>query len=78
MNNDDNPPYDEAKKEYIKKLESSAKFLNTAIEPKESSPEPIVFDITSNGPARAPKKTTGGSNGSAGGAGAAGTIITQG
>lgn len=78
INNEDNPPYDEAKKEYIKKLESAAKFLNTAVEPKESAPEPIVFDITPNGPARAPKKTTGSANGSAGGFGAAGTIISQG
>jgi len=78
VNNEDNPPYAEAKKEYIKKLESSEKFLNTAVEPKESAPEPIVFDITSNGPARAPKKTTGSASGSAGGFGAAGTIISQG
>ena len=78
INNDDNPPYAEAKKEYIKKLESSDKFLNTAVEPKESAPEPIVFDITANGPARAPKKSTGSASGSAGGAGAAGAIISQG
>lgn len=78
VNNEDNPPYAEAKKEYIKKLESAAKFLNTAVEPSEAAPEPIVFDITSNGPARAPKKSTGSSNGSAGGAGAAGLIISQG
>lgn len=78
VNNEDNPPYAEAKKEYIKKLSLSEKFLNTAVEPKEAAPEPIVFDITSNGPARAPKPTTGGSSGSAGGAGAAGTIISQG
>jgi len=78
VNNDDNPPYAEAKKEYIKKLESSDKFLNTAVEPKESAPEPIIFDITNNGPARAPKKTTGSASGSAGGFGAAGTIISQG
>jgi len=78
INNDDNPPYADAKKEYIKKLSGSDKFLNTAVEPKESAPEPIVFDITASGPAKAPRKSTGSASGSAGGAGAAGTIITQG
>jgi hypothetical protein len=78
INNEDNPPYHEAKKEYTKKLESSDKFLNTAVEPKESAPEPIVFDITSNGPARSPKKTSGSATGAAGGSGAAGAIISQG
>jgi len=78
VNNDDNPPYADAKKEYIKKLSSSDKFLNTAVEPKESAPEPITFDITANGPAKAPKKATGSAWGSAGGAGAAGTVVTQG
>lgn len=78
VNNDDNPPYADAKKEYIKKLSSSDKFHNTAVEPNESAPEPIVFDVTANGPARAPKKSTGSSSGSAGGTGAAGTIVTQG
>ena len=78
VNNDDNPPYADAKKEYIKKLSSAGKFLNTAVELNESAPEPIVFDVTANGPARAPKKFTGSSLGSAGGTGAAGTIVTQG
>ncbi|GAB4022738.1 hypothetical protein GCM10028808_71140 [Spirosoma migulaei] len=78
VNNDDNPPYADAKKEYIKKLSGSDKFLNTAIEPNESSPEPIVFDITVNGPARAPKKPTGSAWVSGGGSGAAGTVVTQG
>ncbi|MES1219407.1 MAG: cobyric acid synthase CobQ, partial [Bacteroidota bacterium] len=50
LNNDDNPPHYKAKQEYIKKLENSSKFLNTATEPKEDAPEPIVFVITSNGP----------------------------
>jgi hypothetical protein len=78
VNNDDNPPYADAKKEYVKKLPSSDKFLNTAVEPNESAPEPIIFDITSNGPARAPKKTTGSAWSSAGGTGAAGKVVTQG
>lgn len=78
VNDDDNPPSAKAKKQYVAKLESSGKFLNTAVEPSESAPEPIVFDITANGPARAPRKSTGSASGSAGGFGAAGTIITQG
>lgn len=78
VNNDDNPPYAEAKKEYVKKLSGASKFLNTAVEPKESCPEPIVFDITVNGPAKSPNMTTGSAGSSAGGVGAAGTIITQG
>ncbi|GAB3915258.1 hypothetical protein GCM10028803_61920 [Larkinella knui] len=78
VNNDDNPPYADAKKEYIKKLSGTDKFLNTSVEPKESAPEPIIFDITAKGPARAPKKSTGSASGSAGGAGAAGTVVTQG
>lgn len=49
VNDDDNPPHAEAKDEYIKKLTSSAQFLNTAVHPKESKPEPIVFEVTSSG-----------------------------
>lgn len=78
LNNDDNPPYADAKKKYIEKLSGSDKFLNTAVEPKESAPEPIVFDITSSGPAKAPKKSVSGAWGAAGGAGAAATIVKQG
>lgn len=49
VNNDDNPPHYEAKLEYVKKLFKSSDFLNTSVEPKESAPEPIVFEITSSG-----------------------------
>jgi len=49
VNDDDNPPHYEAKQEYIKKLSKSSDFLNTSVEPKESAPEPIVFEITSSG-----------------------------
>ncbi len=45
--NDDNPPHYQAKQEYIKKLERNSDFLNTAVEPKESAPEPIIFEISS-------------------------------
>lgn len=46
--NDDNPPHFQAKKQYLKKVEDE-NFLNTAIEPKEKKPEPIVFEVTSSG-----------------------------
>lgn len=49
VNDDDNPPHYEAKQEYVKKLSKSSDFLNTSVEPKESVPEPIVFEITSSG-----------------------------
>ncbi|MCC7515212.1 MAG: cobyric acid synthase CobQ, partial [Bacteroidia bacterium] len=49
VNEDDNPPHYEAKQEYIKKLAKSSDFLNTSIEPKESAPEPLVFEITGSG-----------------------------
>ena len=78
INDDDNPPHHDAKKEYLKYIESKEKFLNTDVEPTESEPKPIVFDITSNGPARVSNKNISGSATSAGGTGAAGTIISQG
>lgn len=78
VNDDDNPPHYDAKKEYLKKVESNEKFLNTAIEPKESEPKPIIFDITSNGPARKTNDKTSGALTSSGGSGAASTIISQG
>ena len=49
IDDDDNPPHFEAKQEYLKKLDSKSDFLNTAIEPIESAPEPIVFEISSEG-----------------------------
>jgi len=48
----DNPPHYEAKREYVKKLSSASDFLNTAVEPKESKPEPIVFEISAAGVTR--------------------------
>lgn len=78
INDEDNPPHYDAKKEYLKYIESKEKFLNTDVEPKESEPKPIIFDITANGPARGSEKTIGGSATSAGGFGSAGTIISQG
>lgn len=78
VNDDDNPPHYDAKKEYLKYVDSKEKFLNTDIEPSEEEPKPIIFDITSNGPARASNKSISGAATSAGGSGAAGTIISQG
>lgn len=49
INNDDNPPSYKAKDEYMKKLNKSSDFLNTAVEPSETEPEPIIFEITGSG-----------------------------
>ena len=78
INNTDNPPHYQAKQQYIKKLATTSDFLNTAVEPTESAPEPIIFEITTNGPVRPPKAKVSGAITSAGGAGAASTIIKQG
>ncbi|HWB27614.1 MAG TPA: hypothetical protein VG738_19190 [Chitinophagaceae bacterium] len=76
---DQNPPSKKAKDQYVKKLAGkSGTFLNTASEPSEKSPEPIVFEITANGPVRPPKGKISGAVTSAGGAGALGRSIEQG
>jgi hypothetical protein len=49
VDDDDNPPHFAAKEEYKKKLDSSSDFLNTAVTPSESAPEPIIFEVTTNG-----------------------------
>jgi hypothetical protein len=49
VDDDDNPPHYEAKQEYLKKLDSKSDFLNTAIEPKQDEPKPIIFEITPQG-----------------------------
>lgn len=73
-----NPPHDAAKKEYVKKV-GDANFLNTSInELKGKTPQPIIFEVTSKGPSKIIKSTTGGAITSAGGAGAAGNIVKQG
>lgn len=54
INNNDNPPHYQAKQWYLKKVAAS-EFLNTAIEPSEKKPEPIVFEVTSNGIIRTDK-----------------------
>lgn len=50
-NNDDNPPHFPAKQQYINKINGN-NFLNTAVEPNEKEPLPIVFEVTSFGFAR--------------------------
>lgn len=57
VDDNDNPPHFAAKEEYEKNLDSSSDFLNTAVTPTESAPEPIIFELTSNGFER--KKTSG-------------------
>jgi hypothetical protein len=52
LDDTDNPPHYEAKQEYVAKLDSSSNFLNTAVHPKESKPEPIEFEVTSAGIAK--------------------------
>lgn len=48
--NDDNPPSFKAKKEYEKKV-GTDKFLNTETHiKKDKTPQPIIFEITSQGP----------------------------
>ncbi len=54
VNNDDNPPHYQAKQQYLKKV-STSEFLNTAVEPNEKQPEPIVFEITNSGISRVDK-----------------------
>ena len=54
----DNPPHYEAKQEYVKKLSTASDFLNTAVEPRESKPEPIIFEITVSGVKRVTEGAT--------------------
>lgn len=54
VNNDDNPPHYQAKQQYLKKVTAS-NFLNTASEPKEEEPEPIIFEISESGISRTDK-----------------------
>lgn len=49
VDDDDNPPHYAARQEYVKMLDSSSDFYNTAMELKESAPEPLIFEITASG-----------------------------
>jgi hypothetical protein len=54
VNNDDNPPHFQAKQQYLKKVATDG-FLNTASEPNEKAPEPIIFEINDSGITRTDK-----------------------
>lgn len=58
LDNDDNPPHYKAKEQYVKKV-GQDNFLNTAVATKKGkTPQPIVFEITPQGPMK-PKKQEG-------------------
>ena len=66
-NDDDNPPHYRAKQEYVKKVKDE-NFLNTATYNKVGkTPQPIIFDITPQGPMK-PKKLEGSANAAGGSA----------
>jgi hypothetical protein len=68
-NNKDNPPHYKAKEQYVKKVKDE-NFLNTATANKNGkTPQPIIFEITTQGPMK-PKKQEGSAS-AAGGAGLA-------
>jgi len=70
--NDDNPPHYQAKQQYVSKV-GSDKFLNTETHKlKGKTPQPIVFEVTAQGPV--PPKA---SEGTAKGAGAAGLGVVN-
>lgn len=56
LNNEDNPPHYKAKEQYVKKVKDE-NFLNTATANKKGkTPQPIIFDITTQGPMQPKKK----------------------
>lgn len=58
VNNSDNPPHYKAKQQYVAKVKEQY-FLNTATHKKQGkTPQPIVFEVTSQGPVLA-KQTEG-------------------
>jgi hypothetical protein len=66
VNDNDNPPHYAAKQEYVKKV-GSENFLNTETHLKKGkTPQPIVFEITHQGP-MAPKEEEGSAKLAAGG-----------
>ncbi|MFC0342996.1 ComEC/Rec2 family competence protein [Epilithonimonas hispanica] len=73
-----NPPHDAAKKEYVAKVGDS-NFLNTTVhDVKDETPQPIIFEISKNGPVKA-KKVEGSSRAVAGaGLGALNTVSSYG
>ncbi|WP_205514587.1 hypothetical protein [Longitalea arenae] len=75
---DDNPPCYLAKTEYLKVLNKSSEFINTAEHKSEEYQEPIEFTISANGPVQPVKSDVSAARGSAGGSGAAAITIYQG
>ena len=66
-NDDDNPPHYRARHEYIKKV-NTENFLNTATHIKiGKTPQPIIFEISSQGPVK-PKKLEGSASATGGAA----------
>lgn len=56
LNNDDNPPHYKAKEQYVKKVKEE-NFFNTATAIKKGkTPQPIIFEITPQGPMQPKKK----------------------
>lgn len=72
VDNDDNPPHYQAKQQYVAKV-GADKFLNTEVfKLKGKTPQPIVFEVTAQGPV-SPKAL----EGTAKGAGAAGLGVVN-
>ena len=66
-NNEDTPPHYKAKEQYAKKVKEE-NFLNTATAFKNGkTPQPIVFEITPQGPMK-PKKQEGSTSATGGAA----------
>ena len=62
---DDNPPHYPAKKEFVKLIGSSDKFISLAKEPNSKNPKPVVYEVTSSGFQRKDKNQQMGSAGAA-------------
>lgn len=78
-NDDDNPPHYPAKKEYVKLIGSSDKFVSLAEEPDSKNSKPVVYVVTSNGFQRKDKNQQTGSAGAAiGSSGTSGRKSTYG
>lgn len=76
---DDNPPHYPAKKEYVKLIGSSDKFVSLAEEPDSKNPKPVVYEVTSSGFQRKDRNQQTGSAGAAiGSSGTSGRKSTYG
>lgn len=76
---DDNPPHYPAKKEYVKLIGSSDKFISLVEEPDSKNSKPVVYEVTSSGFLRKDKNQQTGSAGAAiGSSGTSGRKSTYG